>query len=92
MKAAALREWQRLPAHERLRAVSELTLALYRMQEPDRDFSRMARGLDRQQTRFWKASGHCRRRRDDHCGREGPRIVSSTVGQRNIKPHLVHSR
>jgi hypothetical protein len=45
LTAAALREWQSLPDYERLRAVSELSLALWRMKEPDRDFSRMERTL-----------------------------------------------
>ena len=43
MKATELREWQLLPDHERLRAVSELTAALYRMKEPDRDVRRIQR-------------------------------------------------
>jgi len=34
MKAAELREWRALPAHERLRAVAEMTLAAWRMKEP----------------------------------------------------------
>ena len=45
MKAAELREWQTLPAHERLRAVSELTLAVYRMKEPSQDVRRIQRTL-----------------------------------------------
>lgn len=45
LKAEELRQWQSLPAHERLRATSELTLALYRMKEPDRDVPRMQRTL-----------------------------------------------
>jgi hypothetical protein len=45
LKVAELREWQSLPAHERLRAVSELTLALYRMKEPDLDVRRIQRTL-----------------------------------------------
>ena len=45
MKADELRQWQSLPAHERLRAASELTLALYRMKEPDRDVRRIQRTL-----------------------------------------------
>ena len=45
MKAVEHRQWQDLPAHERLRAVSELTLALYRMKEPDRDVRRIQRTL-----------------------------------------------
>ncbi len=45
MKAAELREWQALPAHERLRAVSELTAAAYRMKEPSQDVQRIQRTL-----------------------------------------------
>ena len=45
LKADELRQWQSLPAHERLRAASELTLALYRMKEPDRDVRRIQRTL-----------------------------------------------
>jgi hypothetical protein len=45
LKAAELRDWQSLPAHERLRAASELTLALYRMKEPERDVRRIQRTL-----------------------------------------------
>jgi hypothetical protein len=45
MKMAELREWQSLPEYERLRAVSELSLALYRMKEPDRGVRRMQRTL-----------------------------------------------
>jgi hypothetical protein len=40
IKAMELRQWQSLSAYERLRATSELTLALYRMKEPDRDVQR----------------------------------------------------
>ncbi len=45
MKAAELREWQDLPAHERLRAVSELTAAAYGMKEPSEDVRRIQRTL-----------------------------------------------
>ena len=45
LKAEELRQWQSLPAHQRLRATSELTLALYRMKEPDRDVRRIQRTL-----------------------------------------------
>lgn len=45
MKAAELREWQALPAHERLRAVSELTAAAYGMKEPTEDVRRIQRTL-----------------------------------------------
>jgi hypothetical protein len=45
MKAAELREWQALPAHERLRAVSELTAAAYGMKEPAQDVQRIQRTL-----------------------------------------------
>jgi hypothetical protein len=43
LKAAELRDWQSLPAHQRLRAVSELALALCRMKEPERDVRRIQR-------------------------------------------------
>ena len=49
LKTAELREWQSLPAHERLRAVSELTLALCRMKEPDREVRPMQKTLVRLQ-------------------------------------------
>jgi hypothetical protein len=45
LKAAELREWQAMPAHERLRAVSELTAAAWRMKEPARDVRRIQRTL-----------------------------------------------
>jgi hypothetical protein len=45
LKAEELRQWQSLPPHERLQATSELTLALYRMKEPDRDVRRIQRTL-----------------------------------------------
>ena len=45
MKAAELREWQALPAHERLRAVAEMTLAVYHMKEPSQDARRIQRTL-----------------------------------------------
>ena len=45
MKTAELREWQALPGHARLRAVSELTLAAYRMKEPSCDVRRIQRTL-----------------------------------------------
>jgi len=45
MKAAELREWQSLPAHERLRAVGEMTLAAYQMKDPSQDVARIQRIL-----------------------------------------------
>ena len=45
MKAAELREWQALPPYERLRAVSEMTLAAYSMKEPSPDARRIQRTL-----------------------------------------------
>ena len=46
MKAAELREWQALPAHVRLRAVAEMTLAAYGMkEEPPQDARRIQRTL-----------------------------------------------
>jgi len=47
LKAAELREWQALPAHERLRAVSELTLAAYRLKDPSFHVPRLERTLVR---------------------------------------------
>jgi hypothetical protein len=45
MKDAELREWQALPAYERLRAVGEMTLAAWRMKEPSQDVARIQRTL-----------------------------------------------
>ena len=45
MKAEEFREWRALPAHERLRAAAELTLAAYRMKEPAQDVRRIQRTL-----------------------------------------------
>jgi hypothetical protein len=45
LKAAELHDWQSLPGHQRLQAVSELTLALYRMKEPERDVRRIQRTI-----------------------------------------------
>jgi hypothetical protein len=45
MKDKEFREWRALPAHERLRAVAELTLAAYRMKEPTQDVRRIQRTL-----------------------------------------------
>ena len=45
LKTTELRQWQSLPADERLRAVSEITLALYRMKEPEPDVRRIQRTL-----------------------------------------------
>ena len=45
MKAAEFLDWRALPAHERLRAVAELTLAAYHMKEPAQDVRRIQRTL-----------------------------------------------
>jgi hypothetical protein len=45
MKAQEYRDWQELPAHERMSAVAELTLAAYRMREPALDVRRLQRTL-----------------------------------------------
>jgi len=45
IKAAELREWRALPAHERLCEVAEMTLAAWRMKEPLQDVARMQRTL-----------------------------------------------
>jgi hypothetical protein len=43
MKAAEYRYWQDRPAHERMDAVSQITLALYAMKEPTSDVPRLQR-------------------------------------------------
>ncbi len=45
LKAAELREWQALPAHQRLQAVAELTLAAYRLKDPSLHAPRLQRTL-----------------------------------------------
>ena len=45
MKAEEYRDWQERPAHERMRAVSEITLAAYAMKEPAADVRRLQRTL-----------------------------------------------
>jgi hypothetical protein len=45
MKADEYRAWQELPAHQRMSAVAELTLAAYRMKEPAPDVRRLQRTL-----------------------------------------------
>jgi hypothetical protein len=45
MKADECRDWQRLPAHERLGAVADLSLAAYRMKDPTVDVQRLQRTL-----------------------------------------------
>jgi hypothetical protein len=45
LKADEYRDWQDLPPHERMRAVAEITLALYRMKEPAADVRRLQRTL-----------------------------------------------
>ena len=45
MKADEYREWQKLPAHERMNAVAEITLAAYQMKEPAPDVRRLQRTL-----------------------------------------------
>jgi hypothetical protein len=45
LKADEYREWQRLPPHERMKAVAELTLAAYQMKEPALDVRRLQRTL-----------------------------------------------
>jgi len=45
LKTAELREWQALPTHERLQAVSQLTLEALRMKEPLFDVPRLQRTL-----------------------------------------------
>ncbi len=45
MKADEYRYWQNRPAHERMSAVSELTLATYAMKEPADHVRRLQRTL-----------------------------------------------
>ena len=45
MKADEYREWQELPAHERIDAISEITLAAYQMKDPTLDVRRLQRTL-----------------------------------------------
>lgn len=45
MKADEYRYWQSRPAHERMDAVAELTLAAYQMKEPGFDVRRLQRTL-----------------------------------------------
>jgi hypothetical protein len=45
MKADEYRAWQELPAHERMKAVAEITLAAYQMKEPTADVRRLQRTL-----------------------------------------------
>jgi hypothetical protein len=45
MKADEYRDWQELPAHERMGAVAELTLEAYLMREPALDVRRLQRTL-----------------------------------------------
>ena len=45
MKTDEYRDWQRLPVHERMRAVMELTLAAYQMKGQKPDVRRLERTL-----------------------------------------------
>jgi len=45
LKADEYRDWQELPAHERMRAVAEITVAAYQMREPELDVRRLQRTL-----------------------------------------------
>jgi hypothetical protein len=45
MKADEYKSWQELPAHERMSAVAELTLAAYHMKEPAPHVQRLQRTL-----------------------------------------------
>jgi hypothetical protein len=45
MKADEFRDWQERPAHERMDAVAEITLAAYQMKEPAPDVRRLQRTL-----------------------------------------------
>ncbi len=45
LKTDEYRDQQKLPAHERMKAVAELTLAAYQMKEPTPDVPRLQRTL-----------------------------------------------
>jgi hypothetical protein len=45
MKADEYRDWRELPAHERMNAVAEISLAAYQMKEPTSDVRRLQRTL-----------------------------------------------
>ena len=45
MKAEEYRDWQKRPAHERMGAVSEITLATYALKDATRDVRRLQRTL-----------------------------------------------
>jgi hypothetical protein len=45
MKADEHKGWQGLPAHERMSAVAELTLAAYHLKYPARDVQRLEKTL-----------------------------------------------
>ena len=45
LKTDEYRDWQELPAHERMNAVVEITLAAYQMKEPTPDVPRLQRTL-----------------------------------------------
>ncbi len=45
LKADEYREWQKVPAHERMKAVVEITLAAYQMKRPTVDVPRLQRTL-----------------------------------------------
>ena len=45
MKADEYRDWQRVPVHERMRAVVEITLAAYQMKGQAPDVRRLERTL-----------------------------------------------
>lgn len=45
MKAEEYRYWQSRPVHERMEAVTELTVAAYKMKDPDFNVQRLQRTL-----------------------------------------------
>lgn len=45
LKTDEYQDWQKLPAHERMNAVAEITLAAYQMKEPTPDVRRLQRTL-----------------------------------------------
>jgi len=45
LKIEEYRDWQQLPAHERMSAVAQVTLAAYQIKEPTRNVRRLQKTL-----------------------------------------------
>jgi hypothetical protein len=45
LKADEYQDWQEMPAHARMNAVAEISLATYRLKEPTADVRRLQRTL-----------------------------------------------